>query len=59
MEKKIGYNKIMEQVHNAQRAGVKLHGYMLDLAIDEALDALDELQTAARAGDQSDEEVRA
>ena len=59
MEKKISYNKMMERVHNAQRAGVKLHGLMLDLAIDEALDAPSELQTASQAGGLSDEEVRA
>lgn len=59
MKKKVSYNEMMEQVHNAQRAGMKLHGFMLDLAIDEALDALHEFQTAARAGGLSDEEVRA
>lgn len=40
MEKKLTYAEMMERVHNTQRAGVKLHGFMLDLAIDEALDAL-------------------
>lgn len=58
MEEKVMYRGLMEKVHAMSRAGKKPHGLMRDLAIDEVLDALHELQTEARSMT-LDEEVRA